>query len=71
MLTGHVRRQGVQVLHLRVNTHAELKLTHWLPIRKRSMFKIPLLTFKCMQDCSLLYLSELLVKPWMKKRMDM
>ena len=39
-----------------------LKDLLWLPIRKRIDFKILLLTFKCMQGCSPLYLRELLVK---------
>ena len=39
-----------------------LKNLHWLPIRKRIMFKILFLTFKCMQGCALPYLRELLVK---------
>ena len=38
-----------------------LKRLHWLPIKYRIMYKINLLTFKCMQNIAPSYLSELCV----------
>lgn len=44
-----------------------LRSLHWLPVAQRIEFKILLLTFKCFNDCTPVYLSEL-VAPYIPVR---
>ena len=40
--------------------HRELAITHWLPVRYRIMYKILILTYKCIHGFAPLYLQELI-----------